>query len=198
MTIRIAEAGRAIARPADRVHPDAPKVRFRTDAVGRVPTQVQIEGEAFLHHTMPTQAQIDRYIEHFRKPTETWVPAARVLPTYTPGIIYDFPDTSGMHDILTYEALQIACQREDAAPRPMTGFFAGLTPAQRVAALAYDGPENHGDPTFRRQPDDPGVTVPRAPRPNRIDAIEIFGICLTIAASAGLGIWMIAKLAGAA
>lgn len=36
----------------------------------------------------------------------------------------------------------------DAASRPMTGFFASLTPTQQQAALAYDGPD-----TFRPDPD---------------------------------------------
>jgi hypothetical protein len=36
------------------------------------------------------------------------------------------------------------------APRPMTGFFAGLTPEQQKAALEYRGEENHGDPEFER------------------------------------------------
>jgi hypothetical protein len=31
-------------------------------------------------------------------------------------------------------------------PRPMTGFFAALTPEQQKAALEYRGPENHGLP----------------------------------------------------
>lgn len=29
--------------------------------------------------------------------------------------------------------------------RPMTGFLATLTPEQREAALAYRGPDNHGE-----------------------------------------------------
>ena len=33
-------------------------------------------------------------------------------------------------------------------PREMTGFFAHLTPEQKAKALAYRGPENHGDPAF--------------------------------------------------
>ena len=37
----------------------------------------------------------------------------------------------------------------NARPREMTGLFARLTPEQQVAALAYRGPENHGDPAFR-------------------------------------------------
>jgi len=36
----------------------------------------------------------------------------------------------------------------NAKPRPMTGFFAHLTPEQKAAALAYRGLENHGDPAF--------------------------------------------------
>jgi hypothetical protein len=36
----------------------------------------------------------------------------------------------------------------NAKPRPMTGFIATLTPEQRKAALAYRGPEGHGDPAF--------------------------------------------------
>jgi len=35
-------------------------------------------------------------------------------------------------------------------PRPMTGLFDTLTPEQQKAALAYRGPENHGDPSFRK------------------------------------------------
>jgi len=34
-------------------------------------------------------------------------------------------------------------------PRPMVGLFASLTAQQRAAALAYRGPESHGDPKFR-------------------------------------------------
>jgi hypothetical protein len=33
--------------------------------------------------------------------------------------------------------------------RPMTGFFASLTPDQQKAALSYTGPENHGNAEFR-------------------------------------------------
>jgi hypothetical protein len=32
--------------------------------------------------------------------------------------------------------------------RPITGFFAGLTPEQQNAALGYRGDENHGDPAY--------------------------------------------------
>ncbi len=35
-------------------------------------------------------------------------------------------------------------------PRPMTGFFANLTPEQQQAALEYRGDENHGDPAYAR------------------------------------------------
>jgi hypothetical protein len=31
-----------------------------------------------------------------------------------------------------------------ATARPMTGFFSGLSPDQKATALAYRGPENHG------------------------------------------------------
>jgi len=31
-------------------------------------------------------------------------------------------------------------------PRPMTGFFASLSPEQKAAALSYCGPEDLGDP----------------------------------------------------
>jgi hypothetical protein len=37
----------------------------------------------------------------------------------------------------------------NAVPRPMTGFFAGLTAEQKEAALAYRGPEDHGDDALR-------------------------------------------------
>lgn len=37
-------------------------------------------------------------------------------------------------------------------PRPMIGFLNTLSPAQQEAALAYDGPENHGDPVAARGP----------------------------------------------
>jgi hypothetical protein len=37
----------------------------------------------------------------------------------------------------------------DGARRPVTGFFASLTPDQQKAALNYAGPENHGNPKFR-------------------------------------------------
>lgn len=36
-------------------------------------------------------------------------------------------------------------------PRPMVGLFAQLTPEQQAAALAYDGPENLGDPDFKKR-----------------------------------------------
>lgn len=35
--------------------------------------------------------------------------------------------------------------------RPMVGFLAGLTPEQRDQALAYRGPENHGNPDFKKR-----------------------------------------------
>lgn len=35
-------------------------------------------------------------------------------------------------------------------PRPMVGFFAGLTIVQQSQALAYRGDEDHGDPEFLR------------------------------------------------
>lgn len=100
MTIRIAEAGRANARPVDTVHPAATNVRFRTDEAGT-----------------------------------RWVPASRALPVFRPGLVYEFPDTSGMHDILTYEMLQAYCESH---PRPAAGLV--------------------------RQPDDPGTTEPPAMR----------------------------------
>ena len=31
-------------------------------------------------------------------------------------------------------------------PRPMTGFFASLSPEQKAAALSYCGPEDLGEP----------------------------------------------------
>jgi hypothetical protein len=34
--------------------------------------------------------------------------------------------------------------------RPMTGFLALLSPEERAAALAYDGPQDHGDEAFLR------------------------------------------------
>ncbi|MET4788264.1 hypothetical protein ABIF64_000442 [Bradyrhizobium japonicum] len=36
----------------------------------------------------------------------------------------------------------------NANARPMTGFFAGLTPEQKKKALEYRGEEAHGDKTF--------------------------------------------------
>lgn len=36
----------------------------------------------------------------------------------------------------------------NAVARPMTGFLATLTVEQRTRALAYRGPENHGNPEF--------------------------------------------------
>lgn len=36
----------------------------------------------------------------------------------------------------------------NAIPRPMTGFFANLSPEQKQKALAYRGPENHGPHEF--------------------------------------------------
>lgn len=36
----------------------------------------------------------------------------------------------------------------NARPRKMTGLFSQLAPEQQAAALAYRGPENHGDPAF--------------------------------------------------
>jgi hypothetical protein len=36
-------------------------------------------------------------------------------------------------------------------PRPLTGFYAGLTPEQRKLVLEYDGDETHGDPEFLRK-----------------------------------------------
>lgn len=38
----------------------------------------------------------------------------------------------------------------NAHSRPMVGFFAGLTDEQKRDALAYRGPENHGDADLRR------------------------------------------------
>jgi hypothetical protein len=37
-------------------------------------------------------------------------------------------------------------------PRPMTGFLATLSEAGRKAALEYDGPETHCDPSFMNDP----------------------------------------------
>jgi hypothetical protein len=34
----------------------------------------------------------------------------------------------------------------DSPPRPMTGFFAALSPEQQEAALRYCGPEDLGEP----------------------------------------------------
>jgi hypothetical protein len=36
-------------------------------------------------------------------------------------------------------------------PRPLTGFYAGLTPEQKKLVLEYDGDESHGDPEFMRE-----------------------------------------------
>lgn len=38
----------------------------------------------------------------------------------------------------------------NAQARPMTGFFAGLTPEQKKKALEYRGEETHGDKGFAR------------------------------------------------
>ena len=35
--------------------------------------------------------------------------------------------------------------------RPLTGFFANLTPEQKARALAYKGEENHGDSGFQKR-----------------------------------------------
>lgn len=43
------------------------------------------------------------------------------------------------------------------ARRPVTSFFASLTPEQQAAALAYDGPEDIGDPAH---------LVPHQPAPD--------------------------------
>ena len=48
------------------------------------------------------------------------------------------------------------------APRPMVGLWSQLTPQQRAAALAYDGPELVGDEQFR-------LKVPSSP-PDQQDA----------------------------
>lgn len=37
----------------------------------------------------------------------------------------------------------------NAVPRPLVGLFAQLTSEQKKAALAYRGPEAHGEPAFR-------------------------------------------------
>lgn len=37
------------------------------------------------------------------------------------------------------------------AARPMTGFFATLSPEQQKRALSYRGQENHGGPEFLRK-----------------------------------------------
>jgi len=36
----------------------------------------------------------------------------------------------------------------NAQPRPMNGFFAGLSAEQKKQALAYRGDESHGDKSF--------------------------------------------------
>lgn len=45
------------------------------------------------------------------------------------------------------------CLGDACAPGPqlprVRGFFASLSEGQKYAALAYRGPENHGDPDFR-------------------------------------------------
>lgn len=33
--------------------------------------------------------------------------------------------------------------------RPVVGFFAGLSASQKAKALAYRGPESHGDPELK-------------------------------------------------
>jgi hypothetical protein len=37
------------------------------------------------------------------------------------------------------------------SPRPLTGFYAGLTAEQKKLALEHDGDETHGDPQFLRR-----------------------------------------------
>jgi hypothetical protein len=37
------------------------------------------------------------------------------------------------------------------APRPLTGFYAGLTSEQKKLVMEYNGDETHGDPEFLRK-----------------------------------------------
>ena len=46
---------------------------------------------------------------------------------------------------LTTKTLPVA-KAQDTPPRPMTGFFASLSPEQQAAALSYCGPEDLGEP----------------------------------------------------
>lgn len=55
----------------------------------------------------------------------------------------------GLFSSVTLQAKSLA-EPEPAfgKERPMTGFFAGLSAEQKKKALAYKGPESHGDPAF--------------------------------------------------
>lgn len=71
-------------------------------------------------------------------------------PPVNGGTIYDHPrnvpQTVGRITFVPHDDnLLVAAQAQPA------GFYAGLTAAQRAAALAYDGPENHGDAAFERR-----------------------------------------------
>ena len=55
---------------------------------------------------------------------------------------------------LTHEVMETISQTpkklpvaeaKEAPPRPMTGFFASLSPEQQAAALSYCGPEDLGE-----------------------------------------------------
>jgi hypothetical protein len=41
-----------------------------------------------------------------------------------------------------------------AQKRPVVGLFHSLTPEQKEMVMAYRGPENHGDPSFRLKASD--------------------------------------------
>ena len=51
-------------------------------------------------------------------------------------------------DRVTREMHRKARELLRGRPRKMTGFWATLSDEQKATALAYEGPETHGDPEF--------------------------------------------------
>ena len=63
-------------------------------------------------------------------------------------VFVDEPAPPKGHLIAALEAALKVRKARKAAKREKAGLFANLTPEQQAAALAYRGPETHGDATF--------------------------------------------------
>lgn len=119
---------------------------------------------------------------------ERWVPAARALPTYTPGLIYEFPDACGI-----------------PVPHPAIALLQGWIDEDAARAYPSYDPIDWPSRIALRQPDDPGVDPPAmrsafspleddGPEPSSSDRRAVTVICCLIALAAAVGLIAVVSL----